>query len=1163
MINPLSYFYSIRSYVDSYAGIVGRRFISVIWVIAICVLIWFYGYLLAFGSFKPFATSTARIWTIVAIVVVWSIYMVITTLLARKQDAELVDSIEQQALASRNAEVGEIQTRLKEAMALLQRITKKRFGYMYDLPWYVIFGAPGSGKTTALTNSGLQFPLGEALGSDAIKGIGGTRNCNWWFADEAILIDTAGRYTTQDDLDGSSKAGWEGFLGLLRRYRRSQPVNGALVTLSIGDLMTRDPEAQREELRAIRKRLSELDEYLGARAPVYILLTKADLLTGFVEFYDGFNKSDREQVWGMTFGLEESYGAKTLPERFNEEFSLLQQRVDAMLVERLQQEQSTELRGRIFKFPAELASLQEKLHDALVELSAGSALIEAPLIRGLYFVSATQGEETATAGSIPRARRSYFLPRLFKEVVFNEAALVARDKRLSYRQLLLRRVSYGVAIAAVAIVFTGWATTYYQNRMALIAADEKLNAYDKLILGVKVRDVDDADFLRVLPALDSLRSVTDGFSERHVWVASFGLNQADKIASRQRDAYQRALNSLLLPRMLVELQRDLTNEKDVTQTFNALKLYEMLGGLGKLDRDFVSYQAEQMFNALYPGEGRAATRRALIQHAHAMAAGSLPPIELDGRLIAKAQATIASQSVAERAYDILAGSRKARAIAPWLPAQAFGPLGDKAFMRTSGAPLTEGVEGLFTTTGYRNIVLPGLADAAREAMREDWVRGSDNQIKGQTLEAVSQAALQIYFDRFEQKWASVLSDITVKPSQSLGDAAETTRILSNERNIIGLAARSIAQATDLRPQGYGTAAVTVASSSGNDDTIAAMLTSTMAAPDPYGKLRDALDAPAADPSGKSATDSKNLAQVDAILPLLDNLHDQLSRSATSSAEVAKVFDVDSQLTKSNQDLLQEARRLPAPLDGWMAGLAADIGSLAVKSARSRISDLWAAEGASLCSTAITGRYPFDRNAKRDVTMGDFVRLFGPKGLFQTFFKQRLEPFVDQTSSPWGWKGTFGAAGIPSGAIAQFENADKINRSFFPNGSETPEVTINVKPVSLTDASNAVMLEIEGERVVYFHGPIQAKSITWPSKQPANMSRIAFQPGGWQQAKTENGDWSPFRLFDDATIESDRDGLFRVKFNNGEQNAEFDVQFGSVLNPFRLKAMADFACPAQF
>ena len=32
--------------------------------------------------------------------------------------------------------------------------------FLYQLPWYIFIGAPGSGKTTALINSGLQFPAG-------------------------------------------------------------------------------------------------------------------------------------------------------------------------------------------------------------------------------------------------------------------------------------------------------------------------------------------------------------------------------------------------------------------------------------------------------------------------------------------------------------------------------------------------------------------------------------------------------------------------------------------------------------------------------------------------------------------------------------------------------------------------------------------------------------------------------------------------------------------------------------------------------------------------------------------------------------------------------------------------------------------------------------------
>ncbi|RWX81503.1 type VI secretion system membrane subunit TssM [Neorhizobium lilium] len=1162
-MNPLSLFYTLRSYVEAYAGLIGRRFISVIWVAALCVVIWFYGYLAAYGSLRPLASVNNRLILIGVIIAAWLAYLIFTVIRDRRRDKKLVAGIEgnaeADAAASQQEEVGEIHNSLKEALRLLRRLTKKRFGYIYELPWYVIFGAPGSGKTTALSNSGLKFPLGDALGSNSVQGIGGTRNCNWWFTDEAILIDTAGRYTTQDDLNGTAKAGWEGFLGLLRKYRRSQPINGALVTLSTGDLMTPDPEAQREELRAIRKRLSELDEFLHARVPVYLVLTKADLLDGFVEFFDGFNKSDREQVWGTTFGLDESYKAADLPDRFMEEFGLLQERVGAMLIERLQQEPNPELRGRIFRFPAELASLKERLHEVMTELCSGSKLVEPPLLRGVYFASGTQTEETITAATAaPRMRRSYFLSRLFKDVIFDEASLVSRDKRLSGRQLFFRRAAYAAAVLVLAIVLASWTATYFQNATALASAEKRIDAYEQLVRGVPVRDVSDADFLRILPALDNLAAVTTDFSKGRVWPISFGLDQESKVAGRQRDAYQRALNALLLPRMLVQLQKQMTDTTDVKRTFDALKLYGMLGGLGPMNAEFASLKSEDMFTALYPGEGRAAAREALIAHASAMAKGSLPPIELDNALVAKARETVRAQSTADRAYDILADHRQSRALPAWSPATALGPLGEKAFERASGAPITDGIPGLFSAAGYRAVVLAKISDAAREAIDEQWVRGAANTA-GITVDTVAQAALQLYFDKFEQRWSTILVDMRVKPSQTIADAAETTRILASEPNPIESVAKSIVGATDLRGPSAEVA------SANNDDLPASttVLASAANAPDPFARLREALDASFGQSPLPDQSKDAPKSQIGQLKPALQKVQEQLSRATTSTAEVAKVFDVDGQLTNANQDLLQQARRLPAPVDTWMAGVAADVGSLAVKSARTRINDAWTAEGASFCSNAVAGRYPFDRESPRDIAMSDFVRLFGPKGLFKTFFASKLAAFVDTSATPWGWKGTFGSASIPSEAIAQFENADKINRAFFPDGSENPSISIDIKPIALSENANAVMLEIEGERVVYFHGPIQSKSITWPSTQASNVSRLAFQPGGWQQALTKNGDWSPFRLFDDANISMQGDNLFRAKYQQNDQTAEFDVQFGSVLNPFKLGALNAFSCPTQF
>ena len=60
-MNPLSLFYTVRSYVEAYAGLLGRRFVSIIWAAALCILVWFYGSYLALGTFKPLEPQLHRL----------------------------------------------------------------------------------------------------------------------------------------------------------------------------------------------------------------------------------------------------------------------------------------------------------------------------------------------------------------------------------------------------------------------------------------------------------------------------------------------------------------------------------------------------------------------------------------------------------------------------------------------------------------------------------------------------------------------------------------------------------------------------------------------------------------------------------------------------------------------------------------------------------------------------------------------------------------------------------------------------------------------------------------------------------------------------------------------------------------------------------------------
>ncbi len=89
-------------------------------------------------------------------------------------------------------------------------------------------------RPTALLNAGLEFPLAEHMGKGAVAGVGGTRLCEWWFTENAVMIDTAGRYTTQDSDAEVDRAGWDKFLDMLKRTRPQQPLNGVIVAIALG-----------------------------------------------------------------------------------------------------------------------------------------------------------------------------------------------------------------------------------------------------------------------------------------------------------------------------------------------------------------------------------------------------------------------------------------------------------------------------------------------------------------------------------------------------------------------------------------------------------------------------------------------------------------------------------------------------------------------------------------------------------------------------------------------------------------------------------------------------------------------------------------------------------------------------------------------------------------
>ncbi len=307
----------------------------------------------------------------------------------RKEQMFVHQIIEQDESASKNLApieqdaAKEMQTRWKEAIEALRKSHLRKFGNpLYVLPWYMVIGESGSGKTTAIKSARLSSPFAEVTRT---SGISGTRNCDWWFFEQAILIDTAGRYAIPVD-EGRDKDEWQKFLGLLARFRKKEPLNGLVVTVAADRLAQNTPEALLEDGRSIRRRIDELMRVLGAKFPVYVMVTKCDLIQGATQFCDQLPEAALNQAMGM-LNQKLSPDVRGLTEKA---FRTVGDRLRDLRLLLLNKVKNSAMAPSMLLFPEEFEKLREPLAAFIGGAFQENPYQESPLLRGLFFSSGRQ-----------------------------------------------------------------------------------------------------------------------------------------------------------------------------------------------------------------------------------------------------------------------------------------------------------------------------------------------------------------------------------------------------------------------------------------------------------------------------------------------------------------------------------------------------------------------------------------------------------------------------------------------------------------------------------------------------------------------------------------------------------------------------------------------------
>lgn len=1142
--------------------------------IVVFALPWF------FAFWRPWSV---RITGVVVIALLWALWWGLRRWRAKKR----ADAIAQE-LAGPNAaeeEARALGTRMGEALTKLRAASGNKRDYLYNRPWYVIIGPPGAGKTTALLHSGLRFPFTD----QAVKGVGGTRNLDFWFADEAVLVDTAGRYTTQDSDAAVDAAGWTSFLSLLKKSRPAQPINGIIVAIGVDLLVGSDCSAIDAHASAVRRRLVELRRTLETAVPVYLIVTKADLLAGFDAYFDDLDVEGRRAVLGATLPYAEG---RPSSEALVQAFDTFSQAIHDRQARRLFEEVDQRRRGMMLGFPAQLRSLRARL----MRFAEGAFVAgdDAPAqLRGFYLTSGVQegapldrilaamGEvyEAPAAGAVETRSRAYFLNRLLTEVMFPEAGLVSTDLKAKTR----RRAQLIGALAAIGVatvlVLAAWGVSYgrnraFQNEVAEQAGFAERQLREAGVDLVQVRE-DDADLRAALPALNTLRNLPRGYAERRAGgpalMMTFGLYQRS-LSSQAEETYRAALRRIMLPRLLLRLEAVMTADgNNPMQLYEPLKVYLMLGQQGPMDAKAVkAWVTGDWADELYPGADSQAERAALTRHLEALLEdrdlasvwpNRKPP--LDANLVASARAAVQTLSLADRAYAVM--RQKAAAAGPAWEAANILSQGDVLAFAAPDAVAGYRIPYFFTRAGYDKAYLPGLATVQRDLKRDLWVLGGAEEAGvGEELSNVRPGVAGLYAKDYIAAWDGVIA--VMKPGAYFQNPAAFgafTKSPSPMKRVL----------LELR----------------KNTVFAGGVQAGLKKAGRYGMNRSRLGR-VADEIGRDR--ARGLDAGDEITAYFENLHEYVGDGRGSApidefvagikAAGQAVIAARSVGGGGGSDATQasmaaalatvkaSAAGAPPQLQSFVNEAAGGGAAAQIGAASGAVTDAYAKTVLPACKEVAQEHYPFFAGDAADAPMAETLRVFGLGGVIDQFVQQRLASMIDTDGPVWRWREDDPVAGAlnPSSPEAFARTVEL--RDLLAGG-----LPIKVQVASFGTGVGTVELSSGGTRYRFTPGSNQPKPLLWSATGSLpEASLVLYGPAGVAGDSNDvplgpeldrieaEGPWALFRLMDKAEKRNAGEQMVQATFGEGNAAVKLAIALPSKRNPFSRAGLWSFRCPGS-
>ncbi|GLR71905.1 type VI secretion system membrane subunit TssM [Agaribacter marinus] len=1129
-----------------------KYFIPILCLFIAALLIFLAGPYFSFAGYAPLAGFVTQLLVFLFIVAGYCLYQYIKFLKSQKQQDKMVEEITKDDGV--NEAIDAESAALKEKFKLAFSTLKQKKGgpaSLTEIPWYMIIGSPGSGKTTLLSNSGLRFPLANEFDNKAVQGIGGTKNCDWWITQQAVLLDTAGRYASQDSYQKVDESGWKNFLSMIKRYRR-KPISGLLVSFSMSDLMTMNEYELSQHTLKLKQRIAEVNEFFGTQFPVYIVITKSDMLAGFTQFFDNFSHKEREQAFGLTFDKQLSVQGN-ITEAFSLQFSDLLKSISRRQWQRMSLERDANRKSTIYTFSDQLASLHNAFNTIVDGLSRKEEGLSTGIIRGLYLTSGTQSgapidrminKVSQAFGLKSTARvmwnndqRSYFIKDLLQDLVFAEADKFGTLTKYESRKQLLKRIAMGAAAAVTLGLCIGMYLSYNNNTQYIARSDASvdkwISQYDDKSIG------SDADIRQFLPALNDFTNDIEGLAnENRANFSGLGLNQSDEVESALMASYGRLLKAVLLPYVSEQVKTHLRQPSDISQQYQALKTYLMLANSENRDNKFIARYLEQHLNSNQYFSSLEFTQ--VFSHVENLVDSNMVIESVDNALVVDARRTLSAQPLGEIYYKQFKDAYLSDPTKYLSMAQLASS--DWGTIFTTRFDDIQTLSKLYTPESFDVVLSEEIDEYIDKLGDEAWILGPDNVVNSANL---SEQLNKLYARDYVNSWQALINSVSVKSASSAASLSAGLQLLIETDSPIFVFLSNVSQATKLIDISSNTPnlnlganasrAVSAAKNALTADNPRVYVTSR------FSKLHELMQ------------EDKKLATQQRFSTLLQEVNVNLSFQLQNTNNA---FDPSILNGLQGYGYLQTE-----PLNRWVSQLAGSIQSAQNRLQKTQLTQLWKSGVLGVCSDVVEFKYPFNRGASADASLRDINQLFAPSGALYSFFEQHLAPLINMQRLPWTWKNdvqssyAFGEHVLPF-----FENIYTIQRSLYASDGSQPEIQLSLTPVYLDPRLARFRMSIYGKTLNYQFGRPTSTPVIWPPENPSTNGQVSFgRRDGSEVLDNKEGLFALFRLLDASETKRISANKVNVTFSKSDYKAIYELSAASPVDPLVFTRMSSLTC----